>query len=55
MRNLVIIWMDFAKSEETVAITAIFYEGGLKGGFDTRDARQIDVTSNLPFCAALKI
>ena len=39
--------MDFAEGQETVAVSAVFDEGGLKGGFDPRDLRQIDIASQL--------
>ncbi len=53
--NLVVIRMDFAESEKTVAIAAIFDEGGLQRGFDPRDFRQIDVSAQLLFRGGLEI
>ena len=47
--NLVVVGMDFAERQETVAIAAIFDEGGLERRFDARHARQIDVSFELLF------
>ena len=46
-RDLVVVGMDFAEGQETVAVAAIFDEGGLKRRFDARHARQIDVSFEL--------
>ena len=46
-RDLVVVGMDFAERQETVAVSAIFDEGGLKRRFDARHPRQIDVSFEL--------
>ena len=46
-RDLVVVGMDFAERQETVAVAAIFDEGGLKRRFDARHPRQIDVSFEL--------
>ena len=40
---MVIVGMDLAKGQETVTVSAIFNEGSLKGRFNPRNAREIDV------------
>ena len=42
-RNAVIVGMYFAESQETVAVPAIFHEGGLERGLYPRNLRQVDV------------
>ena len=46
-RYLIVVGMDFAERQETVAIAAILDEGGLKRWFDARHARQVDVSLEL--------
>ena len=53
--NLIIIRMDFRESQEAVAVSAIINESGLKGGFDPRYFSKINIASELPLIAALKI
>ena len=42
-RDLVIVGMDFAERQKSVAIAAVVDERRLKGGFDPRDLGEIDV------------
>jgi hypothetical protein len=46
-RNLVIVGMDFAESQEAVAIAAIFDEGGLQRRFYAGDLGEIDIAAQL--------
>src|SRR5690606_26657909 len=45
--DLVVVWMDFAESEESVAVAAIFYEGRLQGGFYPSDLGEVNVAPQL--------
>jgi hypothetical protein len=54
-RDLVIVRMDFAKSQEAVAIAAIFNEGGLQRGLNAGDLRQIDIAAQLFALGGLEI
>jgi len=44
-RNLVIIGVYFRERQESVAVSAVIYKGGLKRRFDPGDLRQIDIAS----------
>ena len=44
-RDLIVIGVNFAKREETVAVTAVIDERGLQRRLDARHLRQIDVAS----------
>ena len=46
-RYLVVVGMDFAERQETVAVAAILDKGGLQRWFDARHTRQIDVSLEL--------
>ena len=46
-RDLVVVGMDFAESQKTVAVAAIFDKGRLKRGFYPRDLGEVDVTAQL--------
>ena len=46
--DLVVVGMNFAESEETVAVAAIFDKGRLQGGFDPGDLGEVDIASELP-------
>jgi len=46
-RNAVVVGMDFAEGEETVAVSAVVHETGLQRGFHAHDAREIDVPFEL--------
>ncbi|WP_271590832.1 hypothetical protein [Bradyrhizobium sp. CCBAU 53415] len=54
-RDLIIVGMNFAESEEAVAITAIFHEGGLERGFDPCDLGEVDVPAQLLALRGLEI
>src|SRR3981189_218404 len=45
--DLVVVGMDFAESEEAVAVAAVVDEGSLKRRLDARDLGEIDVTAKL--------
>ena len=47
LRDLIVVGMDFAESQEAVTVPAIFHEGGLQGRFDPCDLREIDVSFQL--------
>ncbi len=50
-RNLIVVRMNLAESEEAVAVAAVFDEGGLQGGLYPRDLGEIDVAAKLsPVC-----
>eukprot|EP00658_Telonema_sp_P-2_P053025 TRINITY_DN41417_c0_g1_i1.p1 TRINITY_DN41417_c0_g1~~TRINITY_DN41417_c0_g1_i1.p1 ORF type:complete len:130 (-),score=12.12 TRINITY_DN41417_c0_g1_i1:44-433(-) len=42
-RDLVIVGMDFAEGEETMAVSAVIDESRLQGRFYTRHFREIDI------------
>src|SRR5580704_7598484 len=54
-RDLVVVRMDFAESEEAVAIAAVVDERGLKGRLDARHLRQIDVATKLFTVCGLEV
>ncbi|WP_283810012.1 hypothetical protein [Bradyrhizobium guangzhouense] len=53
--DLVIVGMDFAESEEAVAIAAIFNEGGLERGFDPGDLGEVNVSAQLLALRGLEV
>jgi hypothetical protein len=46
-RDLIIIGMDFAEGQKTMAVTAILDEGRLQRGFYPRDLGEVDVAAQL--------
>ena len=46
-RDLVVVGMDFAEGEETVAVAAVFDEGRLQRRFNTGNLGEIDVAAKL--------
>ncbi|WP_349546194.1 hypothetical protein [Bradyrhizobium guangdongense] len=54
-RDLIIVGMNFAESEEAVAIAAIFHEGGLERGFDPCNLGEVDVPAQLLALRGLEI
>jgi hypothetical protein len=46
-RNLIIVGMNFAESEEAVAVAAILDKGGLQRRFDARDLGEVDIAAKL--------
>ena len=54
-RDLVVIGMDFAERQETVAVSTVVYEGGLERRFDPRDFREVDVPLKLLFRCAFVV
>jgi hypothetical protein len=50
-RNPVIVGMNLAERQETVAVAAVFDEGRLQGGFDPRDLGEVDVSLELRPCS----
>ena len=46
-RDLIIVGVDFAESEEAVAVAAIIDKGRLERGFDPRHLGQIDIALEL--------
>ncbi|WP_426406767.1 hypothetical protein [Bradyrhizobium ganzhouense] len=54
-RDLVIVGMDFAESEEAVAVAAIFNESGLKRGFDPCDLGEVDIPAQLLALRGLEV
>ena len=54
-RNLVVVRMDFAEGQKTVAIAAIFDEGRLQGGLYPRDLGEVDVAAELLALGGLEI
>jgi hypothetical protein len=54
-RNLVIIRMDFAEGQETMAVAAIFDEGRLQRRFYPRDLGEIDIAAELLALGGLEI
>src|SRR3546814_2185224 len=55
LRNLVIIGMDFAEGQESVAIAAIFDERRLQRRFDAGNLGQIDIALELLVLGGLEI
>ena len=53
--DLVIIGVDFAESEESVPVSAVFDEGSLQGRFDPGDFREVDVASQLFPASGLEV
>ncbi len=45
--DLIVVRVDFAKGQETVAVAAEIHEGGLKGRLYPRDFREVDVALQL--------
>ena len=54
-RYLVIIGMDFAESEEAVAVAAIFDKGGLQRRFYPRDLGEVDIAAQLLALGGLEV
>ncbi len=54
-RDLVIIRVDFAEGQKTVAVAAILDEGGLQRWLDARDLGEIDVSAQLLALGGLEI
>ena len=54
-RNLVVVRMNFGKSEEAVAIAAIVDEGGLQRRLDAGHFREIDVAAQRPFIRRFEV
>jgi hypothetical protein len=54
-RNLIIVGMDFAEGEETVAVAAIFDEGRLQRRLNARDLGEVDVAAQLFALGGLEI
>ncbi len=53
--DLVVIGMNFAEGEETVAVAAIFDERSLKTGLYPRDLGKIDITADLVFVFGFEV
>ncbi|WP_313754707.1 hypothetical protein [Bradyrhizobium sp. WYCCWR 12699] len=54
-RDLIVVGMDFTEGEETVAVAAIFDEGGLERGFDPCDLGEVDIPAQLLALRGLEI
>jgi len=54
-RDLVVVGVDFAEGEETVAVAAIFDESGLERGFDPCDLGEVDIPAQLLALRGLEI
>lgn len=54
-RNLVVVGVDFAESEKTVAVATVFDEGGLQRRFYARDLGEVDVATKLLALRSLEI
>jgi hypothetical protein len=54
-RDLVIIGMDFAEGQKSVAVAAIFDEGGLQRRLYARDFGKVDITAQLLAVGGLEI
>src|SRR6185437_14066007 len=44
-RDLVVVGMNFAEGEETMAVAAVFDEGGLERGLYPRDLGEVDIAA----------
>jgi hypothetical protein len=53
--NLIIIGMDFAEGQKTVAVATVFDEGRLQGGFYPRNLGEVDVAAELFALGSLEI
>lgn len=54
-RDLIVIRMDFAKSQKAVAVAAIFYKGGLQAWLYANNAGKVDVPFKLLFGSRFNI
>ena len=54
-RDLVVVGMDFAERQETMAVAAIVDEGGLERRFYPRDLGEVDVAAKLAAAGGLEI
>jgi hypothetical protein len=54
-RDLVIVGMDFAEGQKTVAVATIFDEGRLQRRLYARDLGEVDITAQLPAVGGLEI
>ncbi len=54
-RNLIIVGMDFAEGEKTVAVATVFDEGRLQRRLYPRDLGEIDVAAQLFALGGLEI
>jgi hypothetical protein len=54
-RDLVIVRMDFAEGQKTVAVAAIFDEGRLQRWFYARDLGEVDIAAQLLALGGLEI
>jgi hypothetical protein len=54
-RNLIIVRVDFAESQEAVAVAAIFDEGGLQRRLYARDLGEIDIAAQLLALGGLEV
>ena len=54
-RDLVIVRMDFAEGQKTVAVAAIFDEGGLQRRLYARDFSEVDIAAQLLAIGGLEI
>ena len=53
--DLVIVWVDFAKGQEAMAIAAIVDKGGLQGRLNARHLGEVDVTPQLLALGRFKV
>lgn len=53
-RNLVVVRMDFRKSEKAVAVSTVIDEGRLKRGFNPRYLGKVDIAADLLLCSDSK-
>jgi hypothetical protein len=54
-RDLVVIWMNFAESEEAMAVAAIFDKGRLQRWFYPRDLGEVNIAAQLLALSGFKI
>jgi len=54
-RDLVVVRMDFAESQEAVTVAAIFDEGSLQRRLDARDLGEVNVTAQLLALGGLEV
>jgi len=54
-RDLIIVGMNFAEGEKSVAVSAVFDEGGLERRLDPRDLGEVDVAAQLLALGCLEI
>jgi hypothetical protein len=54
-RDLIVVGMDFGKSQKAMAVATVIDEGRLQRGLNARDFGKVDVTAQLFTVGALEV